>query len=82
MYVNIKVITNSKIQQLTQLKPLYYKAKLRSIPEKGKANLELIDLIAKHFNCAKSEVKIISGHRSREKLLSIPDTIEKQPQDC
>jgi len=75
MYINVKVITNTKTQQITELKPLYFKAKLRSIPEQGKANLELIDLIAKHFKCVKSEVKIISGHRSREKLLSIPDYI-------
>ena len=82
MYINVKVITNTKQKEFLKLKPLYYKAKLISIPEKGKANLELIDLIAKYFKCAKSEVKIISGHRSREKLLSIPDPIEKQPQDC
>ena len=78
MYINVKVITNTKQKEFLKLKPLYYKAKLISIPEQGKANSELIDLIAKHFKCAKSEVKIISGHRSREKLLSIPDTIEKQ----
>jgi len=82
MYINVKVITNAKVPELTKLKPLYYKAKLRSVPEKGKANAELIEMLAKHFECRKSEIKILSGHHSREKLLSIPDPIEKQHQDC
>jgi len=82
MYINIKVITNAKTAEITELKPLYYKAKLRSVPEKGKANAELIEMLAKHFECRKSEIKILSGHHSREKLLSIPDPIEKHTQDC
>ena len=82
MYINVKVITNAKTTEITKIKPLYYKAKLRSVPEKGKANAELIEMLAKNFECKKSEIKILSGHHSREKLLSIPDPIEKHPQDC
>jgi len=82
MYINVKVITNAKVPELTKLKELYYKAKLRSVPEKGKANTELIEMLAANFECRKSEIKILSGHHSREKLLSIPDPIEKPTQDC
>ncbi len=71
MYINIKVITNAKKQELTELSPLYYKAKLLSIPEKGKANKELIELVAKSLKVKKSQVKIINGFASREKLLAI-----------
>ena len=73
MYINVKVITNTKKQEFSEIKPLYYKAKLKSIPEKGKANAELIAVVAQYFTCKKSDVKIISGHHSREKLLSVPD---------
>jgi uncharacterized protein (TIGR00251 family) len=73
VYINIKVITNAKQTEFVELKPLYYKAKLKAIPEKGLANKELIETVSKFFKCRKSEVKIISGHHSREKLLSIPD---------
>lgn len=77
MYINVKVITNAKTAQITELKPLYYKAKVKSVPEKGKANIELINMLAKHFDCRKSDIRIISGHRSPEKLISIPHQIEK-----
>ncbi len=75
MYINVKVITNAKKQEFTELSPLYYKAKLLSIPEKGKANKELIELVAKSLNVKKSQVKIINGFASREKLLAINSDI-------
>ncbi|NHJ85070.1 MAG: YggU family protein [Asgard group archaeon] len=45
---------------------------LKSPADKGKANKELIKLIAKLFNKSTSDVSIISGHTSRDKLLLIP----------
>ena len=44
---------------------------LSSKPEKGKANLELIKKLAKHFNISSSQVKIISGLKSRRKIVEI-----------
>ena len=40
-------------------------------PEKGKANLELIKKIAKHFNVSSSQIKIVSGLKSRNKIIEI-----------
>ncbi len=46
-------------------------ARLRSSPVDGKANAELIGLVAKHFGCAKSAVSVISGATARLKLVRI-----------
>jgi uncharacterized protein (TIGR00251 family) len=46
-------------------------ARLRSSPVDGKANAELIGLVAKHFGCAKSSVAIVSGASARLKLVRI-----------
>lgn len=46
-------------------------AKLRSSPVDGKANAELIGLVAKHFGCPKSGVEVISGASARLKLVRI-----------
>lgn len=46
-------------------------ARLKSPPVDGKANQELIGLIAKHFGCAKSTVEIKSGTAARLKLVRI-----------
>lgn len=44
---------------------------LKSTPEHGKANQELIKKLAKHFCVDKSEVKIISGLNSKNKVVEI-----------
>ena len=40
-------------------------------PQKGKANKELIEKISKHFGVLKSNVRIISGEKSRKKLVEV-----------
>jgi len=47
---------------------------LTSKPEKGKANLELVKKLAKHFRVSSSKVKIISGLKSRRKIVEISVT--------
>ena len=44
---------------------------LTSKPEKGKANLELIKKLAKHFKVSSSQIKIVSGLKSRRKIVEI-----------
>jgi uncharacterized protein (TIGR00251 family) len=44
---------------------------LTSKPVGGKANLELIKKIAKHFKVSSSQVKILSGLKSRRKIVEV-----------
>jgi uncharacterized protein (TIGR00251 family) len=44
---------------------------LSSKPEKGKANLELIKKISKKFDVSSSQVKIIAGAKSKNKVIEI-----------
>ncbi|HOM12906.1 MAG TPA: DUF167 domain-containing protein [Rubrivivax sp.] len=46
-------------------------AQLKAAPVDGQANAELIALVAKHFGCAKSAVRIKSGATARRKLVQI-----------
>jgi uncharacterized protein YggU (UPF0235/DUF167 family) len=50
-------------------------ARLRSSPVDGKANAELIALVAKHFGCARSCVSVISGATARLRLVRISGTM-------
>jgi uncharacterized protein YggU (UPF0235/DUF167 family) len=45
----------------------YLKARVRAVPEDGKANKALIELIARRFGVAKSCVRLVSGETSRKK---------------
>ena len=40
-------------------------------PEKGKANAAVIELLAKRFGVAKSQIKIVRGDTTRDKVIEI-----------
>jgi len=44
---------------------------LKSKPQRGKANLELIQKLADHFGVRKDKINIVSGSRSNKKLVDV-----------
>jgi uncharacterized protein (TIGR00251 family) len=44
---------------------------IKSRPERGKANKELVEKLAEHFGIDENRVRIISGLASRKKLVEI-----------
>ena len=40
-------------------------------PENGRANNAVIELLAKHFDVAKSQIKIVRGVATRDKVIEI-----------
>lgn len=69
----VKAKPNSRAASLTQQEDGTWLAQLKSPPVDGKANAELIALVARHFGCTKSQVSIKSGGGSRLKRVGIPD---------
>ena len=69
--LQIKVKPNSRASLLEQNEDGTWLAHIKSPPIDGKANEELIALVAKHFGCRKSGVSIKSGGSSRLKLVQI-----------
>ncbi len=49
----------------------HLKARVRAVPEKGKANKALVRLLAGHFGIAKSAITITAGKTSRLKTVMI-----------
>jgi len=47
----------------------FLKINLNTVPEKGKANQELIKYLSKLLNCSKSSFQIISGQTDRYKKI-------------
>lgn len=48
-----------------------YKVWVREPAEKGSANKAIIYAIAKHVGVAQSQIKIVLGHTSRNKVLEV-----------
>ncbi len=71
--IKVKVKPNSKQQLIKEETDGSWKICLKSPPVDGKANQELIKLLAKKFNVRKSEITIKSGCSSKNKLIELPD---------
>ncbi|MBK8103639.1 MAG: DUF167 domain-containing protein [Cellvibrionales bacterium] len=69
--LQIKVTPRAKVSSLTQTSDGSWVAKLKSPPVDGKANVELIALVAEYFHCAKKMVSIKTGETSRIKRVVI-----------
>ena len=68
----VKVQPNSQQQSIKAEADGSLKICLKSPPVDGKANQELIKLLAKKFNVKKSEITIKSGLSSKNKLIEVP----------
>ena len=44
---------------------------IKSEPERGKANRELVKKLAEHFGVPVQNIRIVSGHTSRKKLVDV-----------
>ncbi|MBD2326665.1 DUF167 family protein [Alkalinema sp. FACHB-956] len=71
MILQIKVKPNAKQQKLEQQADGSWLAHLKSPPVDGKANAELIKLLAQRFAVPKSQVTIKSGGAAKLKLIEI-----------
>jgi uncharacterized protein (TIGR00251 family) len=69
--LRIKVKPRSRDSSLVQETDGSWTARVKSPPVDGKANKELVALVADRFRCRKSAVTIKSGASGRTKLVSI-----------
>jgi uncharacterized protein YggU (UPF0235/DUF167 family) len=70
-FLEVRVKPNSRVSNLQQEADGRWSASVKASPVDGKANEELIALIARHFDCSKAAVSIRRGATSRMKLVRI-----------
>ncbi|MCM8818883.1 MAG: DUF167 domain-containing protein [Candidatus Omnitrophica bacterium] len=71
MKIKIRVKLKSKEEKIEKIDEENFVAYVREIPVEGRANKRLLELISEYFNVSKSDVRIISGVKSRSKTLEI-----------
>lgn len=69
--LRIRVKPNARTSELVQEPDGSWTARVKSPPVDGKANAELVALVASRFRCPKSAVSIRSGASGRTKLVRI-----------
>ena len=70
-FITVKVKPNARASSLRAAEGGLWLAELKAPPVDGKANAELIRLVARHFGCPRSAVVIKTGGSSRTKLVKI-----------
>jgi uncharacterized protein (TIGR00251 family) len=72
MRIQVKVKPNSKTQEVNQ-EGNSFTVKVKEPAKEGKANQAVIRSLAEHFSISKSQVKILSGFRSTNKVIEIAE---------
>ncbi len=75
MQINCHIAVHAKENKIEKLEDLFsgnsYKIYVTVPPEKGKANKRMIELLADYFKVSKSQIKILKGEISRNKIVEI-----------
>ena len=69
--LQVKVRPRAKVSELSQAADGTWVARLKSPPVDGKANEELVGLVAERFQCKKAAVTIKAGAGGRTKLVRV-----------
>ena len=71
MIIQVKVKPNARVSTLDEAGDGTFVAHIKSPPVDGRANAELIELVARRFQCRKAAVSIKAGASSRTKWVVI-----------
>lgn len=74
MYVKVLVTASAKRERVTRASNTKLKISVTEPAKQNLANRRVIALVAGHFNVPVRNVRIISGHHSPSKMLSV-DTV-------
>lgn len=69
--ITVEVKTNSREKKVEKISDNFYKVRLTATPVEGKANKQLIEILASYFNISKSKIEIKIGKTSKTKVLII-----------
>jgi len=69
--LRIQVKPNARSSSLVESPDGTWVARVKSPPVDGKANRELVALVAEHFGCSKGDVQIKAGASGRIKLVQV-----------
>ena len=70
MKIQVKVKPNAKTEEISQ-KGDNFMVRVKEPPKEGRANQAVIKLLAEHFGVPQSQVKILSGFKSKNRVVEI-----------
>ena len=71
MYIKIKVTPNAKKEKFERKQEDFFEIAVKEKAKQNMANERAREIIARYFGIIKGKVRIISGHRSPSKIISV-----------
>jgi uncharacterized protein YggU (UPF0235/DUF167 family) len=71
MYVKVRVTPGAKYESIEQKSADHFVLRVKEKPERNMANRRVLELMADSFKVPIGKVRIINGHQSGSKILSI-----------
>lgn len=71
MFVKVKVVAGSKKEEIKKNKENSFLILVKEKAERNLANRRVCEIIAEHFKVSTKSVRIINGHQSPSKILSV-----------
>jgi len=71
MIIEVKVKAKAREEKVEKLGENSFNVFVKALPIGGKANEAVIKLLADYFKLAKSRIKIVSGLKSKRKIVEI-----------
>jgi len=69
--LEIKAIPGASKTEFAGVKDGRLRIRVAAAPEDGKANAELLSFLSKRIGCAKRDLRIVSGEKSRVKAIEV-----------
>lgn len=73
MYIKVRVTADSKKEKIEKIKEDHFNIWVKEEAKQNMANKRVLELIAATLGINKNKLKIISGHHSPSKILSISE---------
>ena len=73
MYIHVKVTTEAKREEFNKKNEDHYEVSVREPAERNLANTRVLELLAINLHIPESRIRIVNGHHSPTKLISIRD---------
>jgi len=71
MYIKVKVQAGAKKEEIKEKSENTYFISVKEPAERNMANRRICEIVASLYNISSKQVRIISGHQSPSKILSI-----------
>jgi uncharacterized protein YggU (UPF0235/DUF167 family) len=73
MYIKVRVVAGAKKESITKKNTTTYQISVREKAEGNRANTRIREVFASEYSIPIARVRIVSGHHSSSKILSIDE---------